>query len=67
MGGVINNIGFLLMQKGKLKTFRWMRFSANLMWISYYGYISNFASMLFEIIYTIINLREIFRKEKHNE
>ena len=67
MGGVINNIGFLLMQKGKLKTFRWMRFSANLMWIFYYGYILNFASMLFEIIYTIINLREIFRNEKYND
>lgn len=64
IGVTINNIGFLLMQKGKLKTFRWMRFSANLMWISYFGYISNFASMLFEITYTIINLREIFRKEK---
>lgn len=51
------------MQKGKLKIFRWMRFCANLMWISYYGYILNFASMVFEIIYTIINLREIFRKE----
>ena len=63
IGVIINNIGFLIMQKGKLKIFRWMRFCANLMWISYYGYILNFASMLFEIIYTIINLREIFRKE----
>lgn len=53
------------MQKGKLEIFRWMRFGANLMWVSYYGYILNFASMLFEIIYTIINLREIFGKEKH--
>ena len=67
IGVVINNIGFLLMQKGKLKTFRWMRFSANLMWIFYYGYILNFASMLFEIIYTIINLREIFRNGKYND
>lgn len=63
IGVIINNIGFLIMQKGKLKIFRWMRFCANLMWISYYGYILNFASMVFEIIYTIINLREIFRKE----
>ena len=63
IGVIINNIGFLIMQKGKLKIFRWMRFCANLMWISYYGYILNFASMIFEIIYTIINLREIFRKE----
>lgn len=63
IGVIINNIGFLIMQKGKLKIFRRMRFCANLMWISYYGYILNFASMLFEIIYTIINLREIFRKE----
>ena len=61
VGVVINNIGFLLMQKGKLKTFRWLRFSANLMWVSYYGYILNFASMLFKIIYTVINLKEIFR------
>ena len=67
LGVIINNIGFLLMQKGQLKTFRWMRFCANLMWIFYYGYILNFASMLFEIIYTIINLREIFRKQKHIE
>ena len=67
IGVVINNIGFLLMQKGKLKIFRWMRFSANLMWIFYYGYILNFASMLFEIIYTIINLREIFRNGKYND
>lgn len=63
IGVIINNIGFLIMQKGKLKIFRRMRFCANLMWISYYGYILNFASMVFEIIYTIINLREIFRKE----
>lgn len=63
IGVIINNIGFLIMQKGKLKIFRWMRFCASLMWISYYGYILNFASMIFEIIYTIINLREIFRKE----
>ena len=63
IGVIINNIGFLIMQKGKLKIFRWTRFCANLMWISYYGYILNFASMVFEIIYTIINLREIFRKE----
>lgn len=63
IGVIINNIGFLIMQKGKLKIFRWMRFCANLMWISYYGYILNFASMVFEMIYTIINLREIFRKE----
>lgn len=63
IGAISNNIGFLIMQKGKLKIFRWMRFCANLMWISYYGYILNFASMVFEIIYTIINLREIFRKE----
>lgn len=67
IGVVINNIGFLLMQKGKLKAFRWMRFSANLMWTAYYGYISNFASMIFEIIYTIINLREIFRKDEYIE
>lgn len=64
IGAVINNTGFLLMLKGKLKIFRWLRFSANLMWISYYGYILNFASMIFEILYTIINLREILRKEK---
>lgn len=64
IGSLINNIGFLLMQKGKLKTFRWMRFYASIMWISYYLYILNFASMAFEIAYTIINLRELFRKEK---
>lgn len=64
VGAVINNIGFLLMQKGKLKTFRWLRFCANIMWTSYYGYILNFASMTFEIVYTVINLREIFRTEE---
>lgn len=64
IGVFINNIGFLFMQKGKLKVFRWLRFCANLMWIGYYGYILNFASMIFEIIYTITNLREIFRKDK---
>lgn len=64
IGVIINNIGFLLMQRGKLKTFRWLRFCANLMWISYFGYILNFASMLFEIVYTVVNLREIFKKEE---
>ena len=67
IGSLINNIGFLLMQKGKLKTFRWMRFYASIMWISYYLYILNFTSMAFEIAYTIINLRELFRKEKRTE
>ena len=63
IGVVINNIGFLLMQKGRLKSFRWMRFVANIMWISYYCYILNFASMVFEVLYTAINLRELFREE----
>jgi hypothetical protein len=64
IGASLNNIGFLLMQKGKIKPFRWLRFCGNIMWVSYYGYILNFASMTFEIAYTIINLREIFRKKK---
>lgn len=63
MGVTINNIGFLLMQHNKLKTFRRLRFIANIMWVGYYGYILNFASMLFEITYATINLREILRKE----
>ena len=62
IGVVINNIGFLLMQKGRLKSFRWLRFVANIMWISYYCYILNFASMVFEVLYTAINLRELFRE-----
>lgn len=64
IGMIINGIGFLIMQKGKIKPFRWMRFSANILWIGYYCYILNFTSMGFEIVYTIINLREIFKKEE---
>lgn len=64
IGAIVNNIGFFLMQKGRLTSFRWMRFSANLMWVLYYCYIINFVSMVFEIIYTIINLKELFRKKE---
>lgn len=59
-----NNIGFIYMQKNKIKKFRLLRFCGNILWISYYYYIYNFMSMLFEIIYTVINLKELSKKEK---
>ena len=62
IGASLNNIGFLLMQKNNIKAFRWLRFIGNLMWIGYYLYIVNIASMCFELVYMVINLREIFKK-----
>lgn len=61
VGSSLNNIGFIYIQNGNIKTLRKLRFIGNLLWLNYYVYVLDFTGAIFELLYTVTNIRELLK------